>query len=427
MKPRPVTRFLWALAATMTLACAKRPADMEWDYAGDGASYDGAYADEAPMAEAEAASVSSRSARPPAQRKRAKRTSAAPPASPDRFVEMAMEPPVDAPAPDDDPAPDDRMVHYDGHARLRVAQVAEAQDQLTALAAEVGGLVEHQYGTAMTLRVPVARFDETFARVLAVGDVMDKRITATDVTDSFVATELRLRTARTTRARLVELLAKAEDEQDKLFLVREIQRITEVIDQLEGQSRTLSALASMSRITAELVPRARVTWADSGREVDELQWIRALSPFRRSVAASGWKLELPVPEGMVDLQAKKQWVVESADGARAWSGRLPNAPEGDAAFWLAALQERLAPEFASATPDAMGGFTTLRLVSRDDQPYVWVIGVRVRGNRLDLVEAFSPSIEHERRHGPAVRAALENAKARPLVLWGLALAGSWVG
>ena len=391
-----ISLFL-ALVALTSLGCAKRQAvqpdrfvdELDDDMGG------------APMMEMMSADSRARSAP-----KRKSASAPAPAMAPPReAANDAPSAPAINPAIDPTPAAA-RMVHYDGSATLRVAKVDAAQAILTAIAADAGGLVERQYGGTIILRVPVARFDESMRRVLGVGDVLDKRVAATDVTDQFTATELRLRTATATRARLVALLAKAEDEQDKLFLVREIQRITEEIDRLAGQSRTLSRLASMSRITVQLVPRQQVTWSGAAGEADELRWIRELSPFRPDAATAGRRLALSVPDGMVALGERGPFVAESADGARVWSGRLPNRPDGDAAFWLAAVQERLAPEFASATPDRLGTLSVLRLVSRDDKPYVWVIGVRVIGNRLEVVEVFYPSIEHERRHGPAVRAAL---------------------
>lgn len=305
-----------------------------------------------------------------------------------------------------DPAHGDRMVFYNGMARLRVAKVDEAQRHLQALAAAVGGLVEHQYAGAITLRVPVLRFQEVYGQVLEIGEVLDKRISASDLTDRYAATALRLQTAQTTRDRLITLLAQAETEADKLYLIREIQRLTEEIDRLEGRSRALESMAALSRITVELVPRAQVTWQGSGEDAAELGWIRELSPFRMEVARAHRKLQLDTPEGMVALQERGPWVAESADGARVWSASLPNEPLGTTEFWLGALEARIAPEFSVAERGSLGRFLTLRLVSRDDAPYVWVVGVAVVGKRLHVVEQFFPSLAQEARYRDAVAVAI---------------------
>lgn len=401
--PAALRLWMMMLVATLVVGCVAQRKTAAYDYDYDDAGYDGASYDEM---DAEVVMVESavRSER----RSRSKSAPGAPPPPPPMATAAAAG--TQAAAPDapavEAPVQQSRMVFYNGSSTLRVAKVDEAQRQLTAIAASAGGLVENQYGNAITLRVPVARFQQAFDQVLLVGDVLDKRVVASDITDQFTATGLRLKTAQTSRERLIALLALAEDEKEKLFLIREIQRLTEEIDRLEGRSRALESMASFSRITVQLVPRAQVSWRGSGDDAAELRWIRMLSPFRMDVALDNRKLPLAVPAGLVDLRQKGQWVVESADGARVWSANLPNDPLGGVDFWMGALQTRLASEFQTAETGTLGTFSTLRLVSRDDDPYVWVIAVRVVGGRLHLVEQFFPSLEQEARYQEAIRAAL---------------------
>ncbi len=299
-----------------------------------------------------------------------------------------------------------QSVHYNGYASLRVSRADEVADALDALAQEVGGHVEELNPNRVTIRVPVDTFRDVFARVLAMGDVLDKSISATDISESLTSVELRLNTAQATRDRLVKLLAKAEDENEKLELIRQIQRLTEEIDRLSGQSQTLHTLASMSRITVELVPREALSNRNTGADIAELAWIHNLSPFHGSVGASGKRLELETPEGFVELNPKNQFVVESADGARLWTGQIENQPRGDTDFWISAIQERLADEFGSAEIIEKGGFKMLRLVDREEDPYTYIICVRAAGRTLDLVEIYYPSASHEERHGEAIGAAI---------------------
>lgn len=309
------------------------------------------------------------------------------------------------------PTAANRMVHYDGFAELRVARVEQTVKALEAIATAAGGAIEQIYGGTVSLRVPVEAFEATFAKVLTLGDVMDERITAEDVTESYTAVDLRMRTAKATRDRLVDLLAKATNDQEKLLLVREIQRLSEEIDRTQAQVRALADLAARSRITATLHERAALGWQDAGADASELAWIRQLSPFRRDVAVSSKPLMLSVPDGMVTLDLKRAFVAESADGARVWTHRLDNAPEGDADFWLAAVQSRLGREFGEAKAEALGEWRILTLVDRAEEPYTWLIAVRVSGRSLDLAQAWLPSPEHAARHGAAVRAMLQGGGA----------------
>ena len=389
--------LFWMVFAT---ACAKRayesppppPPPMDYGYA---------EMDDMAPAAAMAESRSSRS-RPSPKRKSA---AAAPP--------MASPAPVGAPPPDAPaeavPAATTRKIHYAGFARLRVASVEESTDQLTVLAKELGGLVESVAGPVVTLRVPVEGFEASFDAVTELGDLLDRSITARDVTEAFTAVDLRLSTARRTRDRLVELLAKAEDEREKLALIEEIQRVSEEIDRLESQLRTLDSLASFSRITVQLVPRQAQAWRNRGDDTAEMAWIRDLSPFRPDLVSHGKRLSLPVPEGMVQLTPKRRFIAEGPEGSRIWSGRLPNDPAGDGAFWVDAIQTRVGPEFATAEVETVGGFTLLQLTDRGDTPYTWWIAVRPRGKWLDVVEVYFPTPAEQTRFEALVRAALEAA------------------
>lgn len=300
-----------------------------------------------------------------------------------------------------------RMVHYNGWMRLRAGRPDELLEQVSSHARSVGGEVESLTTTHVTVRVPVAVFESVFEALLAMGDVMDRSITAEDVTEAFAAADLRLQTARTTRDRLQELLARAKTEEEKLRLLQEIRRLTEEIDLAEAQVRVLANLAAFSRITVEVVPRQAIGQATVQEQVAGMEWISRLSPFRRDVAFAGRKLKLDVPEGFVVLNDRKHFVTESADGAAFWASRTLNEPRGTAAFWVDAVRQRLAPEFASAEISQVGDWQVLRLVDRSDDPYRYVIAIRIVGRWRQVVEIHYPHAAQEDRHGASVRACLE--------------------
>jgi hypothetical protein len=331
----------------------------------------------------------------------AKRAAPAPAAPPPPPAEPGMPAPASTPAQAPAPA---RLVHYQGAAQLRVGKQEEAIDAAIALAVAAGGRLESQYGDTVVLRVPVAKFQEVFDAVLGLGDLVTKSISAEDVTEAFLATELRLSTAKARRDRLVALLAQSKDEAEKLALVREIREVTEEIDRLEQQTRTLRSLADFSRITVTMEQRPALTWGGGAEESAAFSWIRALTPFEQGPV--GRKLALDAPEGFVALDVKRRFVAESADGARTWSTRLPNEPVGSTGFWVDAVRERMSSEFAEATPVTQGDWQGLRFVDRSDTPYVWVVLVRASGKDLDVVQVFYPSKQAEERYAPAVSAVL---------------------
>lgn len=304
-------------------------------------------------------------------------------------------------------APQDRRVHYSGWLSLLATDPEQVVADVVTSAEGAGGYVERRTLTEVTVRVPAERFSDVWSAALALGDVLDKSLTAEDVTDAYLALTLRLETARATRARLQELLAASTDEAEVLSLLREIQRLTELIDRLEGRSRTLSQLASFSRITVQASPRQAYALGAERPELDGFQWIRQLSPFRRDLAEGGRPLDLAVPEGMVALDTGRHFVAESADGAVMWSGRIPNDPKGDTGYWAAAVRERLGPEFGGAELSQVGDFAVLRLLEPGaDSPYRYLVAVRAAGRWLDLVEVYYPGPDQEDRYGEGVRASL---------------------
>jgi len=255
--------------------------------------------------------------------------------------------------------------------------------------------------------VPAGRFEEVYARLLTLGDVLEKSVAVQDITDQYTDVELRLRIAEAARRRMVELLAKAKGEKEKLSILKEIERLSTQIEYLTAQRETLLKMAQFARITLEVEERA----FEQGRAdepIGAFAWIADLSPFEKQVAAGGGEWKPAAPAGFVVLEKTTPWSAESADGAAVWASRQANIPAGDTNFWLAAVRLRLAPQFASAETLTAGGFKVLRLVARGDKPYVYGIALRAQrdGEKFDLAEMYFPSQAHETRHGAAVLDAL---------------------
>ena len=305
-----------------------------------------------------------------------------------------------------EPQPSDRMVHYDGWARMRVTQPEKALDQVAALATEAGGRVDRLTGTHVTVRVPVGDFESVWAAVLELGDVLDKRVRADDITEQYLAVDLRVRTLKIMQDRLVRLLGRAKSEEEKLALLEQISRVTVELDATESRLRTLKDLASMSTISVEAVPR-QLGQNNDGIELDGFEWIRQLSPFNRSVWSSEKRIEVDVPHEMVALSNKGPFMAESADGAVLWTMRLENDPVGDGAFWIAAVEDRIGQEFGDVERATLGDWACLMLQEPgSDTPYRWDVCVRDDGKHLTVAQAYYPSPVQAKRFAERVRYAL---------------------
>ena len=318
-------------------------------------------------------------------------------------------PTADAPA---QAATSDRMVYYSGYLHLRVVRQEEATQAIADMTRELGGFVESMSSDLVVVRVPVDTFEDAFQKATALGDVLDRSISAQDVTDAFTDVSLRQKTLNTTHDRLVELLAKARTEEDKLTLLRQIQRVREELDVTEQQMRTLSDLASFSRLTVQVSPRGDFRDQSARIETDGMGWIQRLSPFSRGVGANSKRVALTPPEGMVQLNPRGRFIAESADGAMIWTSRLENAPRGDAAFWIEAIQERMTDEFDTIEPSSVGGFVLLHMTEQGEpEGYRYLVGIRDTGKWLEVVQVYYPSKEHEDRYGEDVMAAIRGGQS----------------
>lgn len=302
-----------------------------------------------------------------------------------------------------------RMVHYNGYAKLKVTSPDATIDEAVKITEAAKGYVEARNAGVVTLRVPVAAVLHVFGKLLELGDVVARSLSAQDVTDAFVAAELRLKILRSARDRLLELLTTTTNEQQKISLLQEIQRLSEQITSLEVQVKTLAQLAVFSRITLEAIPKQPHTTSP----VDELasfRWIHELTPFGRAVANRGDELELEAPKDMVVLDDDDHWVAESADGAVLWTSKRENEPRGDTAFWLGALRERMAQDYPGIEEVTIGQYSFLRITDTGERHYRYLVGVMAHDDELNLVEVYFPNAEAEERHSAAVRAAVERGE-----------------
>jgi hypothetical protein len=297
------------------------------------------------------------------------------------------------------------MIFYEGFARLQDGRPAELRARLEGLAAEVGGQVEFSSADRVILRVPVDRFEEVFAAVQELAPVLARSVRAQDVTEAFQDAGLRLELARATLARLQDLLTRATQEEEKLALLREIQRVTEQLDAATRERQVLARMADLSRIVVQIDGGGPQRYVPA--EPWGVGWVSLIDPFVDQALVLGRPLRLEVPAGFVALQPRGPWVAESAEGATLRSGRLRNQPVGDTAWWSSLVLDRLGPAHEGVEERQHGAWRLVRLVQPGEGLWRWWIAVRASGEDLDVFSATFLSAEMEARYGEAVLAGLE--------------------
>ncbi len=158
-----------------------------------------------------------------------------------------------------DPTAMPSMIIRTGQASLEVDSLELAMGRVQLLARSVGGFVansqmqagaQQQRAATLEIRVPSARFDDLMHGLAPIGKVEYVNISAQDVGEEFTDITARVANARRLEQRLIELLATRTGKlSDVLEIERELARVRESIERMEGRLRYLKAHVATSSLT----------------------------------------------------------------------------------------------------------------------------------------------------------------------------------
>ncbi len=154
------------------------------------------------------------------------------------------------------------MIVRTGNASLEVDSLEPAMALIRHLTAGMGGYVGNaaiqsgrqqvRQGT-IQIKVPAPRFNELTAGLEPLGRVEYVNVSAEDVGEEFTDLTARATNARRLEARLIELLATRTGRlQDVLSVERELARVREEIERMEGRVRFLKSRSAMSELSVTL-------------------------------------------------------------------------------------------------------------------------------------------------------------------------------
>jgi hypothetical protein len=163
--------------------------------------------------------------------------------------------------------PAERKLIRQGQMTLRVRDVGAALRSLREIVVSVGGLTAtqfeqlNQFGgrtASVTCRIPAERLEEAVEAARALGEPRALTLTTDDVTAEYFDVSARIRTQKALEQQLVGLLGRASNRlSDLLEIERELARVREEIDKLEGRVRlwdNQTAMASLAITLEEPAP-----------------------------------------------------------------------------------------------------------------------------------------------------------------------------
>lgn len=314
--------------------------------------------------------------------------------------------------PEDEKSNGARSVVYLGYLRLEVARRVEAMAEVEKLLAERKGFIERMAGNVIVVRVPAGDFEAAMNAFAAIGKVMHRRIQALDVTAQFQDLEGRLVVSQQARERMLQLLARTTQVDERLRLIQEIKRLSAVIEEIESTLSSLRDLVAFQTITIELVPRdanGKGVWRRS-----PFPWVRALMPGRPGPKSAPGRVQVGKIAGFVTFEDAEPFTARAADSSALSIYAVPNEPAGDAAFWARALTWELQGRGDEALESDQTGAVAWQVWrARDPKPWTWILAVRVVGDEVWVFDAFLPDPAAWERHKSTLLGAARSFEVKP--------------
>jgi hypothetical protein len=198
-----------------------------------------------------------------------------------------------------------RMIVRTGQASLEVDSLEIGLGALRRLAGSVGGYVantsiqggrEQLRQATLEVKVPSDRFDDLTGGLEPIGRLEFVNVTAEDVGEEFVDLTARAANARRLEERLIDLLGTRTGRlQDVLSVERELARVREEIERMDGRLRYLKSRAALSTLAITLHEPPPIVAGNPGSNLVAEAFRQAWRNFAEVLAASIASLGYLVP------------------------------------------------------------------------------------------------------------------------------------
>ena len=160
---------------------------------------------------------------------------------------------------------------------IEVDDVPGRMDNVSGIAVQRGGWVVSESRSSLhigsiSIRVPSAQLDAAVRAISALGlEVLAISSTSQDVTEEYFDVQARISNLHVTRDSLRELLSREGELEDILEVQREITRVSEEIEILEGRKRYLEQTSATSLINVRLELAPGSMNADAGPDLQAVE------------------------------------------------------------------------------------------------------------------------------------------------------------
>jgi hypothetical protein len=156
----------------------------------------------------------------------------------------------------------DRKIIYTATIQLVAEDFAATGEKVVSLVKQFDGYVAdsnllgasgHNRRASWKIRVPIARFDEFIASAKALGELTSANTTSQDVSEEYVDVDARIRNKTKEEERLLKLLEDRPGKlEDVIAIERELSRVREDLERMQGRMRVLADRTSLTTVQLEV-------------------------------------------------------------------------------------------------------------------------------------------------------------------------------
>jgi len=159
----------------------------------------------------------------------------------------------------------DRKLIRNANVQLEIVSFDDAVQRITAFANEDGGYIATTSSNKqangklkgeIVVKVLPENLDRFLQRVRALGELKNQNLAAEDITKAYFDTDARLKNARVMEQRLIDILKKKSDDiNDLLQVEKELARVREQIERMQGELKFWDSQVRFATVTIALAEK----------------------------------------------------------------------------------------------------------------------------------------------------------------------------
>ncbi|MCB1140886.1 MAG: DUF4349 domain-containing protein [Leptospiraceae bacterium] len=156
---------------------------------------------------------------------------------------------------DSDSASNTRYISYTGSISIRIP-TSEKEEKIKSIRGYIEGkkgYIQREDLYSLTVKIPATEFFSLMDYLKTLGELESRSINAKDITEEYIDTGIRLENARKLQTRLLDLLAKAKSISDTLEIEKELNRVTNTVDTLQGKMNYFKNIVNFSEVSIYLL------------------------------------------------------------------------------------------------------------------------------------------------------------------------------